>query len=76
MYSIVLFISASGGPASRMLSISPSKVREIDDPVTKTLMQLHKIIYIDQVSYTTTKFVFMSSTLYNVLFSKSILADM
>jgi len=39
----------SGGPASRMLSISPSKVREIDDPVTKTLMQLHKIIYIDQL---------------------------
>merc|ERR1712136_278743 len=32
-----------------MLSISPSKVREIDDPVTKTLMQLHKIIYIDQL---------------------------
>lgn len=56
-------LSARGGASarpgsstnsSRMLSISPSKVREIDDPVTKTLMQLHKIIYIDQLPPTAT----------------------
>ena len=52
-----------------MLSISPSKVREIDDPVTKTLMQLHKIIYIDQVSYAT------SNISHVMCKSKSINAD-
>jgi len=49
-----LFIfSVSSASSSRILSISPNKVREIDDPVTKTLMQLHKIIYIDQLPPTT-----------------------
>jgi len=42
-------VSSSSSSRNRLLSISPLKVREIDDPVAKTLMQLHKIIYIDQL---------------------------
>nr|XP_018673190.1 serine/threonine-protein kinase Nek10 [Ciona intestinalis] len=41
--------ASSCGGTSRMLSISPSKLRQINDPVQQTLIQLHKIIYIDQL---------------------------
>nr|CAB3264284.1 serine/threonine-protein kinase Nek10 [Phallusia mammillata] len=46
--------SARGRPGSssgsaKMLSISPSKLRQISDPVQQTLIQLHKIIFIDQL---------------------------
>ena len=54
--------SVSSASSSRILSISPNKVREIDDPVTKTLMQLHKIIYIDQVSWWHHHFTTLSSS--------------
>ncbi|CAK8683319.1 unnamed protein product [Clavelina lepadiformis] len=40
---------SSGGKSAAMLSISPSKLRPISDPVQQTLIQLHKIIYIDQL---------------------------
>ena len=35
--------------AQTMLTISPRRVRAIDDPVLQMLTQLHKIIYITQV---------------------------
>ncbi len=33
------------------LAISPNRLREISDPIIQLLHQLHKIIYISQVSY-------------------------
>ena len=35
--------------ATATLSISPRKVRQINDPILQFLNQLHKIIYITQV---------------------------
>ena len=34
---------------SPMLSISPSRIREIADPMTRMLNQLHKILFISQL---------------------------
>ena len=36
--------------ATATLSISPRKVRQINDPILQFLNQLHKIVYITQVS--------------------------
>jgi hypothetical protein len=38
-----------GGSTPAMLSISPSRLRQISDPSTKLLNTLHKIIYISQL---------------------------
>jgi len=45
-------VNVSAGVASSpaMLSISPNKMREINDPILELLAQLHRIILITQVS--------------------------
>ena len=45
---ILLFLVS----AQATLSISPRKVREINDPVLQMLSQLHKILFMSQVSFT------------------------
>lgn len=47
IFSIFLGLTGSAAPAT--LTISPRKVREINDPISQMLNQLHKIIYITQV---------------------------
>lgn len=42
----MVFFSAT---AAATLSISPRKVRQINDPISQILNQLHKIIFITQV---------------------------
>lgn len=42
----LIFFSAT---AAATLSISPRKVRQINDPISQILNQLHKIIFITQV---------------------------
>lgn len=44
--SVCLFVLAT---AAATLSISPRKVRQINDPISQILNQLHKIIFITQV---------------------------
>lgn len=48
--NVVCFITAT---AAATLSISPRKVRQINDPISQILNQLHKIIFITQVWSTT-----------------------
>ena len=45
--------AAEGGrkvSAAAMLTISPRKVRPISDPIQQILNQLHKIVFVTQVS--------------------------
>ena len=37
--------------AQATVSMSPRKLREIDDPVMQMLTQLHKVVYVSQVLF-------------------------
>jgi predicted PurR-regulated permease PerM len=52
MYVLLLvFLYWFSATAAATLSISPRKVRQINDPISQILNQLHKIIFITQVNY-------------------------